>query len=626
MRNAGKLTATRPIEILELIKPLGTAQRWRIDWLGDVHKPRLLGSPHTITVFFSPMWPGFKGLITDPAATDSSKQVAVELGVGYLPELHIGAVFFRGQKVPLPPSQINRVRLKIIPDHFRFVPMNGPVDRFQPGKQFTVVAPWEFKVGSEAYRQAASSQNVILSDAPHTDESYVAIPSIEVARFFFCGSSLLSRHLFLSGWDDLILWSQCNTENMPREVVVGLRTVPGLDRSYARHLAYAVVDPLTRECLREIPQALQETRTGNFGRSAMQCRFPASGEIEIEAEAIQTPANTQRGVRFFITRLLKCYRSIPFEQCLAWPQLHPQQGDNWDDPNLMPMHLPKKKVEADVQVVGLARVPTIANLDELTDNGQAGDDLGPPTISADTIDFPLDEDRFPGLESVPTSLANKERQKYRNLGKERSKYPIQGLTTSTGSPRGSRPVAPAELRAAAPWLTDPGLRMLSESAPFLEEFGYTVIQLPVVYLSRFASSEEQKKVQWAWISTTTDNDGYPSYRSRLLLALLITSTHGACLVAEIERGLSKASGATDPRRHFVAGFKLKDPDDAVDELEVIASNVVHREAWPKFDTTARLFELHSKIIPGERAKHQNITNAQELAHRIYKSILVGLNI
>lgn len=624
-------TASRPIEIHELIEPLGLAHRWRVDWLGNVHKPRLHHVQHTISVFFSPLYPDYRGVVTAPEATDPTRQVAIELGVGYLPVLYIGAVFYKGRPVPLLPSQTNRIRCKISPEHFRHVPMNGHVDRLTSKQAQPVVMPWEFKVGSKAYAQAATSENLIISDAARTDPSFIAIPSIEVVRFFFCTSSLLSRHLFSSGWDDLILWSQCNTQNMPREVVVGLRNVSGLNWNYAPHLAYAVkdpqthhmVDPLTRQCLHSVHQTLQSTGSDRFRQPAIKCRLPISETVEIEAEVIQTSANTEQGARFFVTRLLKVPRPIPFEQCSVWPQLHPQRGDNWNDPELMPMRLPKgNKSPPEGQDY---KPPFITNPEELAEAAQASDDLGRPMKSSTTVDFSLDESRFPGLNSVPTSLANKDRQKYRNLGADTSRRPIEGERTSTAEPGGSRHVAPANLDTNPIWFEDEGLRMLVESIPFLEEYGYKVSQLPTVHLNRFAISAEQRKSRWARIQIATDKERGRSYRSKLLLALLVTSMRGACLIGEIERDPQKTSHPEDSR-HFLAGFLLQRPDTAISELEAIASNVVQRRAWPKYDAGTRRFKLHDKTVLGERAKHQNIATAKELADRIYGSILANLNI
>lgn len=625
-------TASRPIEIHELIEPLGSIHKWRVDWLGNVHKPRLNHAQHTISVFFSPLYPDHQGLVTAPEAADPNRQVAIELGVGYLPVLHIGAVFYRGRPVPLLPSQTNRIRLKISPEHFRHVPMNGHVDRLTAKQPQPVVMPWEFKVGPKAYAQAATSENLIISDAARTDASFIAIPSIEVVRFFFCASSLLSRHLFSSGWDDLILWSQCNTQNMPREVVVGLRNVTGLNWKYAPHLAYAVkdpqtqhmVDPLTRQCLHGVHQTLQSTGSDRFRQPAIKCRLPVSEVVEIEAEVIQTSANTEQGVRFFVTRLLKVPRPVPFEQCPVWPQIHPQQGENWDDPELKPMHLPKGK-KGQSESPQDYKNPTIANPEELAKAAQAGDDLGRPMKSSTTVDFPLDENRFPNLNGMPTPLASKDQQKYRNLGIDKLRRPIEGKKTSTAEPGGSHPVAPASLNANPIWFEDKGLRMLVESIPFLEELGYKVAQLPTVHLNRFTISVEQKRSRWARILIANDTERGGSHRSRLLLALLVTSTRGACLVGEIERDPSKAGWLEDPR-HFLAGFLLHHPSDAVSELEAIASNVVQRRGWPKYDAGARRFLLHNKTVAGERAKHQNITTAKELANRIYGSILANLNI
>lgn len=217
----------------------------------------------------------------------------------------------------------------------------------EDGSNREAINATDYILGPRAYSEARHSRNLIMSDAERTDGSYVAISSLEVARFFFCVSSLLSRHLFSSGWKDLIFEKQCNTEHLPDHVIVGLRRVAGLTQNSAPYLAYAVVDKLTKECLGSIHQSMQST--GRWHKPAFECRFPLDVPFEIEAEVIQIPAKTHHQFRYFVTRILSCKRPIPFKKCFYWPELHPEQGENFDDPNLIPMNLPNKNGGIDLQ-------------------------------------------------------------------------------------------------------------------------------------------------------------------------------------------------------------------------------------------------------------------------------------
>lgn len=618
-------TATGPIEIRELIEPLGSAPKWRVDWLGAIHKPRPNQAQHTITVFFSPLKPDYEGPVTAPEAADSDRQVAIELGVGYLPALHIGAVFHRGREVPQLPAQTDRVWLMISPEHFRFVPMNGYVDRHFPNTPpTTVVSTREFKVGSKAFAQAAGSQNLLVSDAAGTDDSFVAIPSIEVARYFFCGSSLFARHLFSSGWESLLLREHCNTEDMPDTVVVGMRNVQGLTWSHAYDLAFAIVDPLTEACLHGIHQTMQETGS-RFGQPAIQCRFPVQEPVKIEAEVIRTRAKTEHGVRFFITRLIQVQRPIPYKHCYVWPLLHPKQGSNKDDPNLLPMYLPQNKKKPLSTDPSGPIAPTITNLEELATDAQVGDDLGGPMKSSGLIEIPLAKNRYPGFNKNP-ELAPKDLQKYRSQKVAQVRRPIGGKQLSTATPGGSQPVAPVNLNAKPAWLEDEGLRMLVKSASFLERLGYKATQLSPVYLNQLSASTNQR-TGWTLIPITANAERRGTYRSKLLLALLVTSPRGACLIGEIEPDPPKPGRAQEEsRKHFVAGFRLHHPSDAKNELAAIANEVVSRKRWPAYDAEARRFLLRDRSILGERASHLNVTTPQDLAQRIHESILLPLGL
>ncbi|MBI2745268.1 MAG: hypothetical protein HYX45_06755 [Burkholderiales bacterium] len=613
------------IEIQELIQPLGSAHQWRVDWLGAVRKPRPNQSQHTINVFFSPLRPDYKGLITAPEAADSDRQVAIELGVGYLPALHIGAVFHRGREVTPLPTQTDRVWLTISPAHFRYVPLSDLVDRHFPNTpSTTVVTPREFKVGSAAYPQAARSQNLLVADDACTDDSYVAIPSIEVARYFFCGSSLFARHLFSSGWEDLLLREHCNTEGMPDTVVVGLRNVQGLTWPHAYDLAFAIVDPLTKSCLRGIHQTMQET-WNRFGQPAIECRFPLNEPVKIEAEVIRTCAKTQRGVRFFITRLIQVQRPIPFKRCFVWPQLHPQQGSNKDDPDLLPMHLPQnKKSPLGNDPSGLV-VPTINNLEKLASEARAGDNLGRPMKSSGLLEIHLAKNRYPGFDELP-KLAPKELQKYRAQKSDQVHLPVTGKQISTASTRGSQPVAPVNLNSKQALLEDEGLRMLIASAPFLDGYGYKATQLPYVHLNHLIASPN-RRTGWTLIPITANAGLGGHYRSKLLVALLVESPRGACLIGEIEPDPPKPGREQkESRKHFVAGFSLNHSSDARSELAAIASEVVSRKRWPEYDVDTRKFLIPGRSISGERASHLNVTTPQDLAQRIHESILAPLSL
>lgn len=615
-------TATGLIEIRELIEPLGSAQKWRVDWLGNVRKPRPNQAQHTITVFFSPLWPDYEGLVTAPEAADSDRQVAIELGVGYLPALHIGAVFYRGREVPQSPAQTDRIWLTISPEHFRFVPMNGNVDRHFPNTPpTTVVSRREFIVGSKAFAQAATSQNLLVSDDARTDDSFVAIPSIEVARYFFCSSSLFARHLFSSGWESLLLREHCNTEGMPDTVVVGMRNVPGLTWSHAYDLAFALVDPLTEACLRGFPQTMQETAS-RFGQPPIQCRFPVQEPVKIEAEVIRTRAKTERGVRYFITRLIQVQRPIPYKKCYVWPQLHSEQGSNKDDPDLLPMYLPQnKKRPLSTNPSGLI-APAVANLEELGTNAQVGDDLGAPMKSSGLIEIPLAKNRYPGFDEKP-ERAPKELQKYRSQKLDQVRRPIDGKQISTATPGGSQPVAQVNLNAKPALLEDEGLKMLIESAPFLDRLGYRATQLPYVHLNQLTNQQ----TGWTLIPITANAERRGHYRSKLLVVLLVTSPRGACLIGEIEPSPPKPGRSQEgPRKHFVAGFRLHHPSDVKNDLATIANEVVSRSGWPTYDATARKFLIRNRSILGERASHANVTTPQDLAQRIRESILIPLKL
>lgn len=50
-------------------------------------------------MFLNPLVRGYQGCLTDPGAADQARKELVEVGVGYMPCLFIGAAFRAGQLV-----------------------------------------------------------------------------------------------------------------------------------------------------------------------------------------------------------------------------------------------------------------------------------------------------------------------------------------------------------------------------------------------------------------------------------------------------------------------------------------------------------------------------------------------
>lgn len=446
---------------------------WRIDWLGNVYRRRSHHVQHMIEIFLSPVYSNSTDVIVSPTSADSNAQVRIELGVGYLPMLYIGAVFKAGKVVPLRPQDVMRVRLRISPVTSQLISLEKPLERhLSPGKQPEPLLPFEFKIGPRAWPSAASSHILATADVSNRDPYYVMIPSIELARFFFCTSSVLARSLFAHGWADLIWREKCDLSQMPKQITVGLQTVKGLREADARHLAYKLLNPYTDHAINAITQSLQATSSTNPKRLPIPCAFPFQEDVEIEAEVIRIPTGTKLGKRYFVTRLLSCNRPIPFDICFVHPMLHRGQGANWDSPDLIDLPLGNGQALQTASHAG-GRGKIFSNMAELEEEGWLSDDGGPPANTDEIIYIASPEIRFPGLSSVPTPLSLKDTQQYKSAPGNKP-IPVEGKGASTGTPAGSKPIVPGSIETDLAAKSDQTIAWLRDAAPLLEEAGYDV--------------------------------------------------------------------------------------------------------------------------------------------------------
>ncbi|MES2282531.1 MAG: hypothetical protein V4542_14050 [Pseudomonadota bacterium] len=580
---------------------------WRIDWLGDVYKQKFHHAQHMIEIFLSPVYSGSKGVIVSPSSADSSAQVRIELGVGYLPMLYIGAVFQAGKVVHLRPEWVTRERRRVCTTWSKLIPLNSRISRgHSPDVKVEPLLSSEFRIGPRAWPSAASSHILATPDDAFVDPHFMMIPSIELARFFFCTSSVLARSLFADGWESLIWREKCDLSKMPREITIGLRTVKGLKNADALHLAYKLLYQEAEQQINSIRQSLQSTNSANPRRQPIPCAFPFDEEVEIEAEVVRIPTGTILKERFFVTRLLNCHRPIPFDICYVHPMLHPGQGDNRDSPDLKPLPLGNTQ---DPQVVseGAGRGRVFENISELEQKGLLSDDEGGPANTDESINITSQEIRFPGLGSVATPLSRKDTQEYKSApgGKP---FNVKGKGVSTGNPAGSTPIVPANIETDLASRCDETVAWLRDAAPLLRDAGYTVgdeisRRLDIVF------EDQGRSKSWTKISYAT-GDGKSRFKSRLLVALPIAIGEETAVVAEIER----KSG-----EHFgLAIFFLQSHVNTQLFFDELAADIARRNGWPIYDPEEKQYTVgvDGLKFEGDRGFHTFVTNAKDIAVKI----------
>lgn len=623
------------VVIQELARRLNPKEKWRVDWLGDRYPQGSANVQPMIDVFLSPLYPGSNGYLTAPRAADVTRQVRVQLGVGYLPLLYKGAIFQAGEQVGVHPTQVYSRRLNIAPAHSSLIGLQDNIPRFFGNEQ----SRWpllssEYTLGPLAWAQWDSSKILCIADINGIDPHYVMISGIEVARFFCCTTSVLARSAFSHGWENLIWKAKCDTTKLRNEVTVGMQKVLGLKLADARHLAYKVIDDKEKEegknegktaaLLAAILRSIQSTSQNRRSKPPLACHFPFVEDTEIVAEVVRIPTGTQLRERFFVTRLVRCQRPIPFDICFGYPMIHPGQGENKDDPNLKPFSIgrgkpePQSKLESENRdVPGTSTVAS--NESDLKKHGKLDDAQGPPSKGLREILLRSPEDRFDGLTDVPAPLAPKSRQEYKNIREEKKRRRIieaDGL--STGVPRGSRSIIPANIDTdALAKSSDPTIKLLLAAVPHLRGMGIWVEPLAVISLATYDSASKSAR-SWSSIENGESSVREKDFRSRLMVAIRIKLENADCIVVEIERKPGKNSTPT----FGLSAFYLSPCTDIDDFLRDLARSVIHRKGWPMFDVQKKAFEVNEKMrVSGNRGHHKKVDDGEQMSQKIQNCFL-----
>ena len=609
--------------IKEFLTQLGSKETWRIDWLGNVMRRQGHMAQHHVQVFLSPLVRGYQGCLTDPGAADQTRQELVEVGVGYMPRLFIGATFRAGQFVPQHPRMYRRVYAvsTVDPSASRFVHLDDRVTRDMDQRPpVSLVYPSEFSVGARAWPRAKASQVLAIPDAKGIDPYYLLIPCIEVIRFFFCTSSLLSTHLFSSAWADLIWEKGCSTDDLPHSVTVGSYLVNGLDVNDHKYLAFMLTSAKTKSAAQQIFQTLQATRVAPGFGPALQCPFPFDEHTRIEADVIPIRTGTKLGGRNFVTRLHHCSRPIPFEFCYANPTLNPNQGKNHDSPDLVPMNVGHGHT-GNSGDEGVGKVPTFTNVEEIEQSGLTSDDLGNPGNFEQQITYRCDEDRFEGLRDVTATWAPKETQSHRYCASQKGRIPLQVEQASTANAEpGSRPVLPSQIRtdedeqsARASWT----IKLLLDCVAHLKKKGYKVSALPLLSLTPQPQSRRTDR-PWTSIPVKNGTEGPPKYRRRVLVCLLLEVEKRTIVIADIER--RRVAKAEDS--FALAGFLTSRSFTSDAVVEKLVELVSERKGWPGEDPDGVQYTgTNLPWVKMIKTPHRKDDKPEELADRIISFLI-----
>jgi hypothetical protein len=190
---------------------------------------------------------------------------------------------------------------------------------------------WPGSLAPEALQCLDGDRVIAISDVYGADPEFCVIPCMEVARFFFCRSRLLARHL-LTGWDKLLCRDLCARPHAGP--IVGLRAGFRTTMDDALWLCQYAHSWPWREAVDSVARSI---RLMNLSTppAPFRCSFPLSGDLKLAVEALAVRSDTPIGRRFFVTRIVDA--PLPVNAATYW--VHFQPAADASQPS-EPIHTP----------------------------------------------------------------------------------------------------------------------------------------------------------------------------------------------------------------------------------------------------------------------------------------------
>lgn len=465
--------------------------------LADFHHPRLPDAPIRIDwignpdrQFDSDGRPAFRipVLITALRHTNSAtnwgwyadegtSQAVIWCSVDSLPLLFLNAVWERGKRwlYPYRSGQQTLIFLKA-DQHVRA----GERIRLPDNREAHLPVP------SRSYRMATSENwafaeqtTLLVAEAVREDGRVVSVlvPSIELARFYACPTSLLARSLFSGEWPLLERQEGSSELDLPdgeRVIIIGQHLVKGLDFTSAAYQARYKYSTQMRYWVNNAGKYLQvpsfvrtkspvalATKTPYLFEFAFPFRVPdVQPTVVCDCVELGYPGEADAGV-LLVTRLRQCDAPFAPYRVEANPHLNSNTGTVEDAETLIDIGMPQGKP-------GEGGTKTQAPQDD--PNGLGSDVLvqpGAPNRSEDEA-WTSDDDRSTWLQQNPVRQSAKDVQRYRyeKTPPTRAMSPADKSSLSPGRGQHSNEVETQILAADAP------LPVASTLDTFLDAISY----------------------------------------------------------------------------------------------------------------------------------------------------------
>lgn len=297
------------------LKPLSTLPRsnsaFRIDAIGNIQRNPRSPTNHLINILVSPITRAVNyKRIFDVSGVDNSQQQCYQFSAGEFFQFSPGSVIRDGRIIWTPNSPTIREVLNISQEKTQFISAGAPTNN--NGRTHYLIPANIYKLGI-----AAGSQ--LLAIERDGDPYSILIPTMELLRFYYSGSSKLNQAIFsskLTDLNELVNVKESHFDKSTRHLNICLRQdYPNEDAAMIGHWfcdRYAY-----KQVLNVWNALIKFQHNKQLAYLPLNIGFPFIGETTIAAQGIElpTPENYEKKRKLILT-LMQCTHPRPFDSII----------------------------------------------------------------------------------------------------------------------------------------------------------------------------------------------------------------------------------------------------------------------------------------------------------------------
>lgn len=303
---------------LSKLKPLSTLpksdQLLRVDAIGNIQRNPSSATNHLINILISPILGNQyrNGNIFDRRSVIDSQQLCYQFSVGEFFMLHPGCVLRAGGVVWRASESNFGAALNISEATTRFIKADHRVCNG---------SNTEYLVPPSAYKLGIALGSQFIAIERDGDPYSVLIPTMEIARFYYSGSSKLNRTLFSANITDLnslVNINETSFDNEKRMLNITLRQdYPSEDaiilgRWFCNSDAY-------RQAQKIWSALIQFQHNKDLQYLPLKIGFPFTGSTHLKACGLELPTPPEfQNKRFLALSLLNCSHKFPFDKICCY--------------------------------------------------------------------------------------------------------------------------------------------------------------------------------------------------------------------------------------------------------------------------------------------------------------------